>query len=86
VDHIRGLYSPGCVRYDIPLTPAVAQRVVKWRQEIEDVLHGTDDRVVAVVGPCSIHDPAAALEVRAASARRGLMLRGAGGACSTPRC
>jgi 3-deoxy-7-phosphoheptulonate synthase len=62
VDHIRGLYSPGCVRYDIPLTPQVAQRVIKWRQEVEEIIHGEDDRVVAVVGPCSIHDPEAGLE------------------------
>jgi len=62
VDHIRGLVSPGCVRYDIPLTPAVAHKVISWRQQVEDVIAGTDDRIVAVVGPCSIHDPEAALE------------------------
>ena len=36
--------------------------VLKSRQEIRDVLHGRDDRLLAIVGPCSIHDPKAAHE------------------------
>jgi len=62
VDHMRGLYSPGCVRYDLPLHAATAQRVLKWRVEVDNVISGADDRVLAVVGPCSIHDPDAALD------------------------
>ena len=36
--------------------------MLKSRQEIRDVLHGRDDRLLATVGPCSIQDPKAALE------------------------
>ncbi len=32
------------------------------RAAVHDILHGADDRLVVVIGPCSIHDPKAALE------------------------
>lgn len=37
-------------------------RIAHARQEISDIVHGRDDRLLVVVGPCSIHDPAAALD------------------------
>ena len=39
-----------------------AKAVVKAREEVVDVLHGKDPRLLVVVGPCSVHDPKAALE------------------------
>lgn len=60
--HKQGLYPPGCVRYDLPLKHETAVQITKWRNEIEAVLRGEDDRLVVVVGPCSVHDPKAALE------------------------
>ncbi len=50
---------------------AVEGLVSGTRQKIRDILHGRDDRLLVVIGPCSIHDPAAALDY----ARRLLPLR-----------
>ena len=36
--------------------------VIRGRQEVVDVLHGRDPRLMVVVGPCSVHDPKAALD------------------------
>ena len=47
---------------ELPLTNEMSDLVLKSRQEIRDVLHGRDDRLLAIVGPCSIHDPKAAHE------------------------
>ena len=41
---------------------SAAEAVVKGREEVVDVLHGRDPRLLVVVGPCSVHDPKAALE------------------------
>lgn len=41
---------------------AMETLVVQTRQRIRDILHGRDDRLLVIIGPCSIHDPAAALE------------------------
>ena len=47
---------------EFPITPAVSELVFKSRQNISDIIHGKDDKLVVVVGPCSIHDPKAAIE------------------------
>ncbi|BDR55207.1 phospho-2-dehydro-3-deoxyheptonate aldolase [Bombiscardovia apis] len=47
---------------DLPLGSEQIDLVLRSRQEIRDVLHGQDDRLLVIVGPCSIHDPKAALE------------------------
>jgi 3-deoxy-7-phosphoheptulonate synthase len=56
------LYPPGCVLYDFPLSHVLAEKITRWRSDIEKILKGQDDRVIAVVGPCSVHDTKAALE------------------------
>ncbi len=45
---------------EIPLEPHLVKRVQESRAAIRDILHGRDDRLVVIVGPCSIHDPIAA--------------------------
>lgn len=45
-----------------PITDQIAQTIVNSRENISNALHGKDDRLVVVVGPCSIHDIDAALE------------------------
>ena len=63
--NIRQLDPIPAPRYflkEIPLTDEMSDLVLKSRQEIRDVLHGRDDRLLAIVGPCSIHDPKAAHE------------------------
>jgi 3-deoxy-7-phosphoheptulonate synthase len=52
VDLVRGL----------PATDAVLDLVTESRAAIRNILHGTDRRLLVVIGPCSIHDPASALE------------------------
>jgi 3-deoxy-7-phosphoheptulonate synthase len=61
----KELVSPEELITAIPVSEAAAATVRAGRQGIHRVLTGEDDRVVTVVGPCSIHDPVAALEYAA---------------------
>ncbi|CAJ1585092.1 3-deoxy-7-phosphoheptulonate synthase [[Mycobacterium] wendilense] len=54
--------SPHEVLTELPLGARRAERVARDRDEVADILAGRDDRLLVVVGPCSVHDPAAALE------------------------
>lgn len=62
---VRPVSTPAQVQAELPLTAAAANCVLETRRRIADILHGRDDRLLVVVGPCSIHDPAAALEYAA---------------------
>ena len=59
---IKKLIAPCELMAEIPVTPEAAKTVVEARTGIKNVIHDDDDRLVVVVGPCSIHDPDAALE------------------------
>ncbi|KFX95411.1 hypothetical protein O988_02818 [Pseudogymnoascus sp. VKM F-3808] len=64
---IRGynpLTPPGLLQHEIPQTPESKETVITGRDESVAIVSGTDDkhRLLVVIGPCSIHDPAAALE------------------------
>src|SRR3984893_16932211 len=59
---VRPLISPALLQDDLPVPLSVQTLVEKSRVEIADILQGRDDRLVAVVGPCSIHDHDQALE------------------------
>ena len=58
----RPLLSPALLRDELPLSDTAAKVVVRGRHEVTRVLRGEDERLLVVVGPCSVHDPAAALE------------------------
>jgi len=58
----RELVSPVIIHEQFPITDEAANTTVKAREEIQNVMSGNDDRLVVVVGPCSIHDPESALE------------------------
>ncbi|MEP5765191.1 MAG: 3-deoxy-7-phosphoheptulonate synthase [Halieaceae bacterium] len=58
----KELVAPDDLIANIPVSEAAAATVNAGRQAIHRVLSGEDDRLVAVVGPCSIHDPKAARE------------------------
>ena len=58
----KELISPVHIHEQFPLTDKAADTTAQARSEIEAVMAGEDDRLVAIVGPCSIHDPDAALE------------------------
>ncbi|MDX1680709.1 MAG: 3-deoxy-7-phosphoheptulonate synthase [Akkermansiaceae bacterium] len=59
---INPLISPAVLAYYLPITEAASELVASTREQAEAILKGEDDRLLAVVGPCSIHDPEAALE------------------------
>lgn len=46
----------------VPVSDIAAQTVTRCRSDVREILQGKDDRLVVIVGPCSIHDPDAALE------------------------
>ena len=56
------LISPNGLQSEMPITPAAAATVLAGRKAIGDVLRGDDPRLLMIVGPCSIHDTAAAIE------------------------
>ncbi len=58
---VRALVSPALLLEELPVTAAIEVVVEDTRRAIGQVLHGHDDRLVAVVGPCSIHDHAQAM-------------------------
>jgi 3-deoxy-7-phosphoheptulonate synthase len=56
------LLSPAALHDELPLTGAEQETVERTRTEVRAVLDGTDDRLLVVTGPCSVHDPRAALD------------------------
>jgi len=73
IHSLKELVSPQQLLTDIPIDTDLAEHVAASRQAIHHVLHGDDDRLVVVVGPCSIHDTQAAIDyaerLRGAAAR-----------------
>lgn len=62
IDGIDEVINPIDLMKDLPITDAAKATVNKARQEIHEIIQGRDDRLLVVVGPCSIHDPKAARE------------------------
>ncbi|HSE92036.1 MAG TPA: 3-deoxy-7-phosphoheptulonate synthase [Methylomirabilota bacterium] len=62
VESIRPLIPPGILLEELPLGEEGSRLVAGARDEVRAVLDGRDDRLLVVVGPCSIHDPRAGLE------------------------
>jgi 3-deoxy-7-phosphoheptulonate synthase len=59
---IKELASPQKVLADLPITENAAKTVYETRQAIYRILRDEDDRLLVVIGPCSIHDPEAAMD------------------------
>ncbi|MDR7033559.1 3-deoxy-7-phosphoheptulonate synthase [Mesorhizobium sp. BE184] len=62
VTQLKELSTPDQVMQEIPRTLTATRTVTASRNAIHAVLTGADDRLIVVVGPCSIHDPAAAVD------------------------
>jgi 3-deoxy-7-phosphoheptulonate synthase len=62
IKEIRELRTPEDVIREFPRTDAATKTVISARHALHNIIHGHDDRLAVVVGPCSIHDPKAALE------------------------
>jgi 3-deoxy-7-phosphoheptulonate synthase len=73
---LEPLTPPAQLIAELPCDNVVSETVANSRQALHEILHGRDDRLAVVIGPCSIHDPVAALEY----ARRLRPLRDALGA------
>ncbi|MCC7121794.1 MAG: 3-deoxy-7-phosphoheptulonate synthase [Gammaproteobacteria bacterium] len=58
----RPLIPPAILMEELPLTEHASHVVAEARLQAGRILHGHDDRVLVIVGPCSIHDPKAALD------------------------
>lgn len=62
IESITAVVPPAQLHEEFPLTQAAARTTYETREGIRRILHGEDHRLLVVVGPCSIHDPVAALD------------------------
>lgn len=62
IREIKELSRPAQVMAEFPRTDAASRTVSGARRALHAILHGSDDRLAVVIGPCSIHDPAAAID------------------------
>jgi 3-deoxy-7-phosphoheptulonate synthase len=65
IREIKELSTPQEVMREIPRTLTATRVVMAARNAIHGILHGTDDRLLVIVGPCSVHDPVAAVDYAA---------------------
>jgi 3-deoxy-7-phosphoheptulonate synthase len=62
INDVQLLVTPAELRAELPLDEMNEQSVVRSRQAVAAILDGSDDRLLVVVGPCSVHDPAAGVD------------------------
>ena len=62
IDEIRQLLPPSVLLAELPILESSAQLINSTRSDIENVLNGLSDKLLVVVGPCSIHDQKAAID------------------------
>ncbi len=65
IEGLSPLLPPAILMEELPLSERASETVANGRADVTRALRGEDDRLVVVVGPCSIHDPAAALDYAA---------------------
>ncbi|MCL2544253.1 MAG: hypothetical protein FWE71_17545, partial [Nocardioidaceae bacterium] len=56
------LPTPHELKSEFPISAEAVERIQAHRAEIDAIMQEQDDRLLVVVGPCSVHDPAAALD------------------------
>jgi len=62
VENIRPLLPPAILVEELPVSETASQTVSRGREEVSKILWGEDDRLIVIVGPCSIHDPKAGMD------------------------
>ncbi|HEY5654162.1 MAG TPA: 3-deoxy-7-phosphoheptulonate synthase [Pontiella sp.] len=62
VTELKTLVTPSQLKKEIPLGESLTGKVLADRKVVRDIIHLQDDRLLVVIGPCSIHDPVAALD------------------------
>ena len=72
IENLRPLISPAILMEDFPIDEEASATVAQARKEVAEILSGRDDRLLVVIGPCSIHDPEAGLEYARRLAERRL--------------
>jgi len=68
---VKEVIPPELLHGELPISESAAATTFTARQVIHEILHGRDDRLIVIMGPCSIHNPSAAMEY----ARRLLRVR-----------
>ena len=62
IREIRELITPEDLMHEHPHTSDSSETVTQSRKQLHGILHGHDDRLAVVIGPCSIHDVSSAME------------------------
>jgi 3-deoxy-7-phosphoheptulonate synthase len=74
ISRVVPLLAPDALLDELPLGSEQAEVVIRGRRDVHAVLEGVDDRLLVVVGPCSVHDPEATLEYAEKLARLALQV------------
>ncbi len=62
IDELRPLLPPAILMEELPISDSAATMISQARADIANIFNGSDDRLLVVVGPCSIHDTEAAID------------------------
>jgi 3-deoxy-7-phosphoheptulonate synthase len=62
VNTIESIYPPYSIKNKLPISSELSEKITEWRNTVSNIVNGKDNRIISIVGPCSIHDPKAALE------------------------
>jgi 3-deoxy-7-phosphoheptulonate synthase len=65
ISEIKELLPPIAHLYELPITETASEVIYTTRKDIAALLRGEDDRLLVVIGPCSIHDPMLPSNMRA---------------------
>ena len=61
ISSFQNMNTPETVITSLPITPTIENNIKIWRDEISAILNKQDNRLIVIVGPCSIHDPGMAI-------------------------
>ena len=62
INHVTEVESPAEIHNQFPISESAATTVANSRTAIHNILHGKDDRLLVIIGPCSVHDPKSVIE------------------------
>lgn len=59
---IEKIITPNELKSKLPLDKETEKKIIKWRSEVDNIIKGNDERLLVIIGPCSIHDLDAAID------------------------
>ena len=62
INSIESISNPLDIKNEFKIDEKLTKNIISWREVVSNIVSGTDNRLMVIVGPCSIHDPVAALE------------------------